>query len=156
MLWSQFSAIFANFQGKKWRFFKKQCYDKNFLHNLALFWVKNANFFAEFCVENIFKKQNIGPGSLPSKRVRPSFITSSPDGDVSKSKCERIRLQGLLNQRDVCSQLMFSATCGEFKKKIEKNHFRINLWWQKHRLSLAVWPDSTKFLHLGKIFTNVS
>jgi hypothetical protein len=31
------------------------------LHNLALFWVENANFFAEFFGENILKKHNIGP-----------------------------------------------------------------------------------------------
>jgi hypothetical protein len=30
MLWSQFSAIFDNFRRKKWRFFKKQCYDQKF------------------------------------------------------------------------------------------------------------------------------
>jgi hypothetical protein len=29
------------------------------LDNLALFWVKNANFFAEFFGENIFKNHNI-------------------------------------------------------------------------------------------------
>jgi hypothetical protein len=30
-------------------------------HNLPLFWVKNAFFFAEFFGENIFKNHNIGP-----------------------------------------------------------------------------------------------
>jgi hypothetical protein len=29
------------------------------LQNLALFWVNNANFFAEFFGENIFKNHNI-------------------------------------------------------------------------------------------------
>jgi hypothetical protein len=33
-------------------FLKNQCYD-NFLKKLALFWVKNANFLAEFFGENI-------------------------------------------------------------------------------------------------------
>jgi hypothetical protein len=32
------------------------------LHNLALFWVKNANFFAEFFGENIFKIITSVPG----------------------------------------------------------------------------------------------
>jgi hypothetical protein len=66
MLWSQFSAIFANFRGKNGIFLKNQCYD-HILHNLALFWVKNANFFAEFFGENIFKNHNIGPWLLKSK-----------------------------------------------------------------------------------------
>jgi hypothetical protein len=30
MLWSQFAAIFDNFQRKNWRFLKNQCYDQNF------------------------------------------------------------------------------------------------------------------------------
>jgi hypothetical protein len=34
------------------------------LHNLALFWVKNGNFFANFFGENIFKNHNIGPRPL--------------------------------------------------------------------------------------------
>jgi hypothetical protein len=51
-LLSQFSAIFDNFAEKIGVFLKNQCYDQN-LHNLALFSVKNANFFAEFFGENI-------------------------------------------------------------------------------------------------------
>jgi hypothetical protein len=35
-------------------FLKNQCYDQ-FFQNLALFWVKNANFFAKFFGENIWK-----------------------------------------------------------------------------------------------------
>jgi hypothetical protein len=53
MLWSQFSVIFPNFRQKIGGFLKNQCYDQN-LHNLALFWAKNANFFAEIFGENIF------------------------------------------------------------------------------------------------------
>jgi hypothetical protein len=52
MSWSQFSAIFDNFQRKNGVFLKNQCYDQIF-HNLALFWVKNANLVAEFFCENI-------------------------------------------------------------------------------------------------------
>jgi hypothetical protein len=33
----------------------------NFFQNLALFWVKNANFFAKIFGENIFKNHNIDP-----------------------------------------------------------------------------------------------
>jgi hypothetical protein len=52
MLWSQFSAIFPNF-GKKLAFFLNINVMINFFQNLALFWVKNANFFAKFFGENI-------------------------------------------------------------------------------------------------------
>jgi hypothetical protein len=45
----RFSTIFGQKIGGF--FFKSQCYD--FLHNLALFGVKNANFFAEFFGENV-------------------------------------------------------------------------------------------------------
>jgi hypothetical protein len=55
MLWSQFSAIFSNFRQKIGVFLKNQCYDQNFCNNLALLWVKNANFSQFFFGENIFK-----------------------------------------------------------------------------------------------------
>jgi hypothetical protein len=41
-----------NFSEKNGVFLKNQCYGHNFLQKLALFWVKNANFFAEFFGEN--------------------------------------------------------------------------------------------------------
>jgi hypothetical protein len=63
MLWSQFSAIFDNFPPKKLAFFSKTNVMIKILHILALFWVKNANFFAEFFGENILKNHNIGPRS---------------------------------------------------------------------------------------------
>jgi hypothetical protein len=53
MLWSQFSAIFDNFR-QKIAFFSKTDVMINILYQLAfLFWVKNANFFAEKFGENI-------------------------------------------------------------------------------------------------------
>jgi hypothetical protein len=47
MLWSQFSAIFYSYRRKVGVFLK-------FLHNLALFGVKNADFFRQLFCENIF------------------------------------------------------------------------------------------------------
>jgi hypothetical protein len=46
---------------EKMAFFLKPMLWSKIFHNLALFWVKNANFFAEFFGENIFKNHNIGP-----------------------------------------------------------------------------------------------
>jgi hypothetical protein len=60
ILWSQYSAICPNFRRKIGVFLKYQCYDQ-FFQNLALFWVKNAHFFAKFFGENIFFNHNIGP-----------------------------------------------------------------------------------------------
>jgi hypothetical protein len=62
MLWSQFSAIFENFRQKNWRFSQKPMLWSQFLHNLALFWGKNAKFIAEFFSKNIFKIITSVPG----------------------------------------------------------------------------------------------
>jgi hypothetical protein len=47
-----FPRISIIFGEKNGVFLKNQCYDQ-FFQNLALFWVKNANFFANFFGENI-------------------------------------------------------------------------------------------------------
>jgi hypothetical protein len=53
-------TIFCDF----WQFSaKKPMLWSKFLHNLALFWVKNANFFAKFFAEKYLKNHNIGPRS---------------------------------------------------------------------------------------------
>jgi hypothetical protein len=44
---------FRQFLAKKLAFFSKTNVMIKIFHNLALFWVKNANFFAEFFGENI-------------------------------------------------------------------------------------------------------
>jgi hypothetical protein len=61
MLWSKFSLIFVNFQRKKMAFFLNTNVMFNFFQNLALFRVKNANFFEKFFGKKIFFNQNIGP-----------------------------------------------------------------------------------------------
>jgi hypothetical protein len=62
ILWSQFSAIFANFRRKNWRFSQKPMLWSQFLQILAVFCAKNANIFAKFFVENIFKIITSVPG----------------------------------------------------------------------------------------------
>jgi hypothetical protein len=52
---------FRPFSAKKLAFFSKTNVMMKILHNSALFWVKNANFFADFFGENIEKNHNIGP-----------------------------------------------------------------------------------------------
>jgi hypothetical protein len=52
---------FPQFSEKKLAFFLKTNVMINLFLNLALFWVKNANFFAKIFGENIFKNHNIGP-----------------------------------------------------------------------------------------------
>jgi hypothetical protein len=59
-----FFAIFDNFLRNKLAFFSKTNVMIIFLKKiLALFSVKNANYFAEIFCENIFKNHNIGPWS---------------------------------------------------------------------------------------------
>jgi hypothetical protein len=53
MLWSQFSAIFANFRQKIGVFIQTNLW--SFFQKLAVVWAKNANIFAKFFGENIFK-----------------------------------------------------------------------------------------------------
>jgi hypothetical protein len=79
MLWSQFSAIFANFRRKNWRFSQKPMLWSQFLQKLAVVWAKNANIFANFFVKNIFKNHNIGPRTddLSSKFSLGSVVLCS-------------------------------------------------------------------------------
>jgi hypothetical protein len=46
---------FRQFSAKKWRFSQKLMLWSNFYQNLALFWFKNANFFADFFGKNFLK-----------------------------------------------------------------------------------------------------
>jgi hypothetical protein len=57
MLWSQFSAILENYR-------RKTNVMIRFLNNLALFWVKNAIFFADFFRQKYLRNHNIGPRSF--------------------------------------------------------------------------------------------
>jgi hypothetical protein len=49
-------------------FCKNQCFDQLFLHNLALFRVKNANCLADFVSNNIFKIVTSVPGKVLSTK----------------------------------------------------------------------------------------
>jgi hypothetical protein len=55
---------FSQFSAKKLAFFTKTNVMINFFQNLALFWDKNAIFFAEFFGENIEKIITSVPGCL--------------------------------------------------------------------------------------------
>jgi hypothetical protein len=62
---------FCQFLAKKLAFFSKTNVMIKFLHNLALFRVKNGNFFAEFFGENILKIITSGnPGHCSSHTDR--------------------------------------------------------------------------------------
>jgi hypothetical protein len=65
---------FCLFSEKNLAFFSKTNFMIKFLHNLALFRVKNANFFADFLGENIFK-----------------IITSVPDLNFVFFRCVYIK-----------------------------------------------------------------
>jgi hypothetical protein len=68
MLWSQFSAIFPNFR-QKWRLSQIPMLWSNIFQNLALFRVKNVNFFAKLFCENIL----IIITSVPVRVVRVNY-----------------------------------------------------------------------------------
>jgi hypothetical protein len=54
MLWSQFSAIFANFRRKFWRFSQKPMLWWIPLQKLAVVWAKKRQIFCQIC-ENVLK-----------------------------------------------------------------------------------------------------
>jgi hypothetical protein len=56
-------TIFANFRSEKIGVLSKTNVMIKFFHNLALFLVKNANFFHRFFGRKYFKNHNIGPWS---------------------------------------------------------------------------------------------
>jgi hypothetical protein len=66
-IWDQcfdhnFAAIFGNFRRKNWRFSHKTKVIIKFLHNFALFLVKNANILSPIFVAKIFfKNHSIAP-----------------------------------------------------------------------------------------------
>jgi hypothetical protein len=62
MLWSQFSAIFANFRRKICRFSQKPMLWSQFLQKLTEVWEKSAKIFAKFFGENILKIITSVPG----------------------------------------------------------------------------------------------
>jgi hypothetical protein len=59
---------FQQFSAKKLALFTKTNVKIKFLNNLALFWVKNANFFADFFGENILKSITAVPGAAVTQR----------------------------------------------------------------------------------------
>jgi hypothetical protein len=63
-------------------FLKHQCHDP-ILHNLALFWAKNANFFAKFFSENILKIITSVPGHpggelIPKQEIIAAWSSGLP------------------------------------------------------------------------------
>jgi hypothetical protein len=90
MLWSQFSAIFDIFGRKNWRFSQKPMLWRIVLHNLALFWVKNANFFSEFFALNIFKTITSVTGVVLTFYL-PSFSIYSFVSITFKTVCKSLQ-----------------------------------------------------------------
>jgi hypothetical protein len=77
MFWSQFSAIFTNFL-RKIDFFSKTNVMIKILQSLPLFWVKNANFFAEFFGENILKIITSVPDLTTHNTVSRDYTDRGP------------------------------------------------------------------------------
>jgi hypothetical protein len=63
MLWSQISAIFANFRRENWRFLKNQCCDQIFALFSSVLGQKRQ-FFRRIFRRKYLNKHNIGPRSV--------------------------------------------------------------------------------------------
>jgi hypothetical protein len=81
LLWGRcYDHNFLRFSAKKLAFFSKTNAMIKILHNLALFWVKNANFFAEFFGENILKIITSVPGHPVTDFCTPTSTRSTTSG----------------------------------------------------------------------------
>jgi hypothetical protein len=105
MLWC-YDHNFLQFSAKKLAFFSKTNVMIKFLHNLALFWVKNANFFADLFCKNIFK-----------------IITSVPGYTNIKNRIRQIRIQAkkdrkIINRTSGFSKKL-SCFCSFFDYRLE-------------------------------------
>jgi hypothetical protein len=83
MLWSQFSAIFANFRRKNWRFLKNQCYDQNFA-KFSFILSQKRLFFRWIFRRKYFKNHNIGPRYLLA--IQLLHLKTCP-GDPNRGQC---------------------------------------------------------------------
>jgi hypothetical protein len=90
MLWSQFSAIFANFRRKKWRFLKNQRYDQNFAY-FSFVSSQKLQFFRNFFGENILKTITLFPGrTLPVPETEFSFKSRALEREKNAPRTELI------------------------------------------------------------------
>jgi hypothetical protein len=82
----------CQFSAKKLSFFSKTNVMIQFLHNLALFWAKNANFFAKFFGENILKIITSVPGS-PTIEVMHIIADKKTRGQYYNSRAQKTCLK---------------------------------------------------------------
>jgi hypothetical protein len=85
MLWSQFSAIFANFRRKIWRFSQKPMLWSQFFQKITVVWAKNAKIFAKFFGENILKIITSVPGHTVNTRCEKRFFN-----EIVWKNCEKL------------------------------------------------------------------
>jgi hypothetical protein len=90
MLWSQFSAIFANFRQRICRFSFKKCYDLNFAKKLAIFCTKTPIFWAKIFQKSRHRSRDFLNVSSPLPcqlaLTLKTFGGLDPDTCVTKSK----------------------------------------------------------------------
>jgi hypothetical protein len=85
-------CVFWQISAKKLAFFSKTKVMINFLYNLALFWVKNADIFCKLFRLKYFKNHNIGPWSpwFHVSSLAPTIggTTTRPDGELRRRQPE--------------------------------------------------------------------
>jgi hypothetical protein len=105
--------------GEKMAFFLNTNVMINFFQNLALFWVKNANFFATFFRRKYFKNHNIGPWT--------STTIWRKDGVSNKKKLSNKKLSN--------KKIVEQKNCRTKKLSNKKIVKQKNLWnkWSVHK-----------------------
>jgi hypothetical protein len=123
MLWSQFSAIFTHFWRKNWRFSQKAMLWSQFLQNPALFCVKNANIFAKFFGENIFKIITSVPGHTETDLGNATNFSVSLGGDGLINESNRATLFFVSNWgliKTFCTIALWSAWINNARCRVHR------------------------------------
>jgi hypothetical protein len=122
---------FLTIFGEKLAFFLKTNVMIKISHILTLFWVKNANFFAEIFGENIFKIITTVPDWAKIHRNRSPFLVSSVTKLVTRFKTNRLeRKQTILYRRrrnDIETNLL---------RKLQKLYFETLNFWAKYPVNM--------------------
>jgi hypothetical protein len=124
-------TIFCDFwqiSAKKLAFFSKNNVMIKFLYNLALFWVKNANFFAKFFVENILKIITLVPG-------HPVWIRHLDQG---QGETPRIRTAFRRCNRNRGKSFRVEDLCGNFFVGFAEIFSSVSMFHRFERIFLSV------------------
>jgi hypothetical protein len=130
---------FCQFSAKKLALISKTNVMIKILHNFALFWVKNANFFAEFFGENKIKNHNIGPWSgWDQSRASVASIRRGLISAQVSFKCSQCVHKGIFTRNFIF--VLGRVVCTTPVTKVSINHYCVAWCWTTQRAILNFIP----------------